>query len=223
MLPATPGIAAWGVMTGVAMAKSGLSTTESIVMTLVVYAGSAQLASLPLIAAGAPAWVILATAFCVNLRFVVFSAHLRDYLLHLPPRYRLPLGFFTGDISYVMFVQRYRTPASDDAGRQEQIAFLWGHSLTNCASWMMGSIVGVVAAGFVPPEWGLGFAGVLALLGISFSLVNNKLRAVAAGVAAGAAITAYALPLKLNVLVAIAAAVVVCLALERWQKTVVQA
>jgi predicted branched-subunit amino acid permease len=51
-----------------------------LMMTFLVFAGSSQLASLPLLTAHAPIWVILATAFCVNLRFVVFSAHLRNYL-----------------------------------------------------------------------------------------------------------------------------------------------
>ena len=79
-----PGLAAWGLMTGVAMVQSGMSTVEAMAMTLLVFAGSSQLAAIPLIAASAPVWVILATSFCVNLRFVVFSAHLRAYVMYLP-------------------------------------------------------------------------------------------------------------------------------------------
>ena len=93
-----PGLAAWGMMTGVAMVKSGMSLAESIAMTLLVYAGSSQLAAIPLIAAGAPVLVIWATGFCVNLRFVVFSAHMRPYLMHLPRRWRLLAGYVTADI-----------------------------------------------------------------------------------------------------------------------------
>ncbi|RYY48094.1 MAG: branched-chain amino acid ABC transporter permease, partial [Comamonadaceae bacterium] len=55
--PVAPGIAAWGLMTGVAMVKSGMSVVEAVAMTLFVYAGSSQLAAIPLIVAGAPAWV----------------------------------------------------------------------------------------------------------------------------------------------------------------------
>ena len=44
MLPVAPGIAAWGLMTGVAMMKSGLSLVEALAMTLTVFAGSSQLA-----------------------------------------------------------------------------------------------------------------------------------------------------------------------------------
>ena len=66
------GIAAWGLITGVAMGKSGLPMALMVFMSLVVFAGSAQLAVLPLMSTGAPVWVVWATALCVNLRFVVF-------------------------------------------------------------------------------------------------------------------------------------------------------
>ena len=37
-----PGIAAWGLMTGVAMVKAGMSIVEAVAMTVLVYAGSDQ-------------------------------------------------------------------------------------------------------------------------------------------------------------------------------------
>ena len=104
-------------MTGVAMVKSGMSTVEALLMALIVFAGSSQLAAIPLIMAGAPMWVILVTAFCVNLRFVVFSAHMRPYLMHLPRWQRLVTGYLSADLTYVLFVQHFPKPATDDAGR----------------------------------------------------------------------------------------------------------
>jgi predicted branched-subunit amino acid permease len=204
-----------GLMTGVAMTQSGLSSVESVAMNFIVFAGSAQLASLPLIAAAAPMWVILATAFCVNLRFVVFSAHLKSYVSHLPRRHRLPLGFLVGDLTYVMFTRQHAEPALDPVEREAQMAFLTGHATCNCSAWMASSLIGVFLASFIPPAWGIGFAGVLALLGILFSLVTDRLRLLATAVAAVAAVLAFTLPLRLNVLVAIAAAVVVGLLIER--------
>ncbi len=50
MLAFGPGLAAWGLITGVAMTQSGLGVGLSILKSLTVYAGSAQLASLPLLA-----------------------------------------------------------------------------------------------------------------------------------------------------------------------------
>jgi predicted branched-subunit amino acid permease len=179
-----PGIAAWGLMTGVAMIKSGMSLTEAVAMTLWVYAGSSQLAAIPLLAAGAPAWVVWATALCVNLRFVVFSLHLRDYLMHMPRWRRLVNGFLTADMSYALFTQRYPQPSADPAGRAAQEAFLAGNYFLLC------------------------------LVGIVCSLANTRLRLVAALVAGAAAVATYALPLKLNVVVAIVVAVLACLWLE---------
>ncbi len=208
------GISAWGLMTGVAMVKSGMSALEAVLMTLIVYAGSAQLAAVPMIAAGAPLWVILVAAFCVNLRFVVFSAHLRPYLMHLPRWERLATGYVTGDLSYVFFARRYPHAGRNAEELAQQQAFLMGNCAVNYGAWMGMSLLGIALANAIPAEWGLGFAGILALLGVLCSLATSRLRMVSATVAGAAAVVAWALPLKLNILVAIACAVVLCLLIE---------
>ena len=215
MLGVTPGIAAWGLMTGVAMVKSGLSTVEALLMALIVFAGSAQLAAIPLILAAAPLWIVLATAMCVNLRFVVFSAHMRAYVMHLPLWQRQAIGYLTGDLTYVLFVKRFHTPGANDAERLAQMAYLLGNGGINWLTWTSCSVLGVVTANFIPTHWGLGFAGILALVGMACSLASTRLRWVSAGVAGVVAVAAFALPLKLNILIAIGAAVAVCLWLER--------
>ena len=215
MLSAAPGLAAWGLMTGVAMVKSGMSGVEATLMTLVVFAGSAQLAAIPLLLAGAPMWVILSTAFCVNLRFVVFSAHLRSYLMYLPRWERLLTGFLTADLSYVLFTRRFPVPGTNAEERLAQQAYLAGNCGLGWSSWVASSMAGVAMANLIPTRWGLGFAGILALLGIACSLTTTRLRAVSALVAGAAAVASFALPFKLNILVAIAAAVAVCLMIEK--------
>ena len=215
MLGVAPGIAAWGLMTGVAMVKSGMTTAEALLMAGIVFAGSSQLAAIPLILAGAPMWVVLATAMCVNLRFVVFSVHMRPYVMHLPLRDRLLAGYLTGDLTYVLFVKRFVSPAADAVGRLGQMAYLVGNGGTNWLTWTVCSVMGVVLANAIPTQWGLGFAGILALLGMLCSLASTRLRWISAAVAGTAAVAAFALPLKLNILTAIAASVLVCLLLEK--------
>lgn len=83
---------------------------------------------------------------------------------------------------------------------------------------MLASFVGMALANAIPEAWGLGFAGILALLGIMSSLASTRLRVVAAAVAGAAAVAAYALPLKLNILVGIAAAVAVCMVLDKTRR-----
>ena len=208
------GLAAWGLMTGVAMVNSGLSTFEALLMGVIVFAGSSQLAAIPLIAAGAPMWVILATGFCVNLRFVVFSAHLRPYMMHLPLARRLLGGYLTTDMTYVMFVRRFAQPGTDAVQLQAQQAYLLGNCAITWVAWISCSIAGVLLASQIPLAWGLGFAGLLALLGVMLSLATDAMRRVSAGVAGLAAVAAFALPYKLNIVLGIAAAVAACLVLE---------
>lgn len=50
IVPALIATGTWGLVTGVAMVKSGLTESMALAMTLLLYAGSAQLTSLPLIA-----------------------------------------------------------------------------------------------------------------------------------------------------------------------------
>lgn len=199
------GIAAWGLVTGVAMIKSGLGVPLSLLMSLLVFAGSAQLASLPLIAAGAPVWVVWATALCVNLRFVIFSAQWRPYFAHLPLAQRLRLGYFTADLNYVLFMRRF----PEQKPSPEQLPYFWGGVALNWCAWQVPSILGIALADQVPTHWGLGFAGTLALLGLTYSLLSDRATWVAAVVAGCAAVAAYALPLRLNIVVAIAAAVAI--------------
>ncbi len=215
MAPLGLGIGAWGLMTGVAMVKSNMSALESIAMTLLVYAGSSQLAAIPLLAAGAPAWVVLATGFCVNLRFVVFSLHLRPYLMHLPRWRRMTHGYLTADLSYVMFTRRYAGPGATPQERLGQEAYLAGGYFLTWSAWMGMSLLGVGLANLIPQSWGLGFAGVLSLVGILCSMATTRLRVLAALIAGATAVAAYALPLKLNIVAGIGVAVLLCFWLEK--------
>ena len=199
------GIGAWGLVTGIAMVKAGLGVWLSLAMSLFVFAGSAQLASLPLLAQGAPLWVIWATALCVNLRFIIFSAGWRPYFASLTRRHRTWVMYFMADLNYVAFMKRFPKPGPMD----EQLPFLWGGVAVNWTAWQAMSILGIVLADVIPTQWGLGFAGSLALLGITGTLLVDRGTWIAAFVAACAAFAAFALPFHLNIVVAIAAAIAI--------------
>lgn len=204
------GIAAWGLVTGVAMVKSGLSVPLALFMSLTVFAGSAQLAAVPLMTVGAPMWVIWATALCVNLRFMIFSAHWRPYFMRFPLAQRIGLGYLTADLNYVLFMKRFKEPREDEG----QIEYFLGGSALNWTSWQVPSIAGILLADVIPTEWGLGFAGVLALLGLTYSLLSDRATTFAAVVAGAAAVAAFALPFRLHIVVAIAAAVCIGLMID---------
>lgn len=115
----------------------------------------------------------------------------------------------------MLFTQRHPHPAADEAGRRAQLRYLAGSCTVGWVSWVALSLAGIAFANAIPTSWGLGFAGILALLGILCSLASTRLRALAAVVSGTAAVAAFALPLKLNILVGIAAAVCVCMMFEQ--------
>jgi predicted branched-subunit amino acid permease len=198
-----PGIVAWGMVTGMAMVKSGLTLWQALGMSMLVFAGSAQLSALPLIAAGAPEWVVFVTALVVNLRFVIFAAVIGPHLAHLPWFKRLWYGYFTADIMMGFFPYRY--PAETLHHPAGKVGFFTGICYPNWLAWQGGSVIGILLAGQIPESWGIGFAGTMALLAIMITLTMN-LAALAGVVVAGVvAIAAANFPYRLGLLVAVLA------------------
>jgi predicted branched-subunit amino acid permease len=210
--PTLFGIGAWGLVVGVAMIKSHLTVAQALAMSFMVFAGSAQLASLPLIAANAPIWVVFATALVVNLRFVIFSALLAPHFSHLPWRKRLFLGYFAGDLTVAMFMRRF--PTFDAA--IGKVSFLKGLLYPNWSAWQIGSLIGIFVGSQVPTNWGLGFAGTLAIICVTVPLVVGRAAIAGVIVAGGVAIWGYALPYKLGLLAAVLVGMAVALLVEEW-------
>ena len=209
-MPTLFGIGAWGLVVGVAMVKTGLSVPQALAMTLLVFAGSAQLASLPLITAHAPIWVIFATAMVVNLRFVIFSALLAPHFAHLPWRQRFLLGYVSGDMTVALFLQRF--PSEQPA--LGKLSYLNGLMIPNWAAWQVGSIAGILLGSAVPADWGLGFAGTLAIVCITVPLVANRAALCGVLVAGLVAVLGFGLPYKLGLLAAVVIGMVTAMLVE---------
>ncbi len=79
-MPIVMGYIPIGFAYGVLAQQAGLSLFNTLAMSALVYAGSAQLIAAGLFAAAAPALSIVATTFVVNLRHMLFSAALSPYL-----------------------------------------------------------------------------------------------------------------------------------------------
>ncbi len=208
--PTLFGIGAWGLVVGIAMVKTGLTVPQALGMTLLVFAGSAQLASLPLIAANAPIWVIFATALVVNLRFVIFSALLAPHFSHLPWRQRVGLGYVSGDMTVALFLQKY--PSEEP--QLGKLSYLKGLLYPNWAAWQVGSIAGIFLGSAVPSEWGLGFAGTLAIICITVPMVANRPTLAGVLVAGVVSVAAAGLPYKLGLLAAVVVGMVAAMVAE---------
>lgn len=211
-ISAMPGIFAWGMVTGMAMVKSGLTIWQALGMTFMVYAGSAQLASLPLMIANASVWVIFATAMIVNLRFVIFAAALGPHFAHLPWHRRIWYGYFNADMMMALFPQRF--PPETLYRPAGKLGFFSGVGFPNWWAWQAGSVTGIVLASQIPQSWGIGFAGTLALLAIMIPLIVNSAALAGVVVAAVVAIAAAGLPYRLGLLIAVIAGMTVAMLID---------
>ena len=214
ILPSLPGTAAWGLICGVAMVKGGLAVPWAIAMSLLVYGASAQLAALPLIMAGAPLWVIIATGFITNLRFVIYSAALRPYFAHEPAGKRAVVGFFMTDFTFTLFMRRAQEGALP---AQQRDAWFAGVCATNWLTWQSCSIAGIVAASYVPTDWGLEFTGTLALVALVGPALTARPAIVGGVVAAAVALLAHAMPYRLGLFCAAIAGIAAASLTDSWR------
>ena len=213
IVPALVATWAWGLVTGVAMVKSGLTESMALAMSLLLYAGSAQLTSLPLIATGAPLWLVFAAGSIVNLRFLIFGAALHPYFRHLSWPRRLALGYFTTDMGFVLFMPRYADAAQK--GTREQLWFFLGAIAPGWLAWQSSSVIGIYLGALVPSSWSLDFAATLALLAVTVPLASSRPMLAAMAAAGAVAWVGQALPLRLGLAAAVLAGILAGMAAER--------
>jgi predicted branched-subunit amino acid permease len=214
MTPLALAIGVWGVVTGVALVNAGMPVWIGVLMTITVFAGSAQLAALPLLALGTPLPVVWATALVVNLRFVIFAASSRSVFLGRPMKQRILAGYVNGDLGFALFSLRF----ADDVerGNPEQWGYFYGLGFMNWIVWQVSSIAGLLLGGLAPTEWGLELAAYLALVAVLVPLAA-KLPAVAGVVTAVVlSLVTVGWPMRSGLLVAVGGGVVVALAAEQF-------
>jgi predicted branched-subunit amino acid permease len=194
--PTLMAICSWGLVTGIAMSKSVLTLPQALAMSLLCYAGSSQLAVLPLLAAKLPVWTVLLTAAMVNMRFVIFSVGLAPHFSSL--------GYFNGDVIYLLFVKK-NFPTGYVPGKE---AYFWGMAVSSWLSWQVASIAGILLASLIPDNWGLALAGTLALLPIMVAAIATRSTLVAVGIAGVVSLLAFDLPYRLALPLAVIAAII---------------
>ncbi|TVO51951.1 AzlC family ABC transporter permease [Denitromonas halophila] len=198
-LPLSIGLIPWALVTGVALTSAGLSVVEAMGMNLMVYAGVAQIATLPLIVAGAPLWLIGLTALALNLRFLIFSAAIAKGFHDVPLKLRIPSGYLLIDGVFAVCTERMLSVRD----RHWRFGYFLGPSLWGWGLWQCFVLTGVLGAGALPQDWSLEFMATIALMVILVPLSKNRAMLVAALVGGASSVLLRGMPLKLGVIVAI--------------------
>lgn len=141
--PLLLGVAPFGMIYGIAALAAGVPAWLAQLASAIVFAGAAQLVIVQMLAAGAGFIPIALTSGLLNLRHVLYSASMAEYVRHLPRRWRLLLAYVLTDEAYAVAVLRYQqrhAAAADHAEHTNATADLrhWyflGAGFTLWAGW----------------------------------------------------------------------------------------
>ncbi len=214
VLPLVLGYVAVGFAFGVLSQKAGLSTFNTLALSFVVYAGSAQLIAVGLFAAGAPALSIIVTTFIVNLRHLLFSAALSPYLRGW---HKLSIAFF----AYQLTDETFAVHASKFAIGSWSKAEIFAVNVTAQLAWVASTWVGLMAGGLIQDVRPLALDYALPALFIALLLLQIKDR-VQVLVAVLAGLLAVGLVLlgidQWNVIIATLLGATIGVGVEQWIK-----
>lgn len=220
MLPMLLGAMPFGIIYGSLAGAAGLDAWQTVGMSVLVFAGSAQFIAISLLGGGATLAVLWLTTLVVNLRHALYSATLQPFVRHLPKRWRVPLAFWLTDEAFAVVQQRYAQ--SDDSPNKHW--YFLGAGLAMYGNWVSCTLIGLVFGQAVPnlAAWGLDFAMIATFVGIVVPMLRNRPQIAAALVAAVTALIFHDLPYKLGLMAAALAGIVVGVALERYQRSPLQ-
>jgi predicted branched-subunit amino acid permease len=214
LLPLTPGVIPFGLVTGYMAVQMGMSPGTSIGMTLLFYSGSAQMVALQLLHTGALPVTIVVTALIINLRFIMYSASLAPYVHHLPRRWTWPMAYLLSDQSYALCVLKF---ASGELGRFAH-HFYAGTAISMWLAWQLSVVAGIYLGASIPQSWSLGFAIPLSFLALLIPGLRSMPSLGAALVGGVLAVLAINLPYNLGLVTASIGGVIAGLVIESLRK-----
>ena len=177
--PLTPGVLLYAMVFGVLASERGLAWLQAMLMSVLVYSGSAQLAVLqswsqsPLIAP------LVATVLVINARYVLYGAAIQPWLVQATPRQALGTLFFLGDSNWALSLRDYQA-GGRDAG------FILGSGAAMFVPWVGGTLLGYFLGnvGPAPATFGLDFMLVAFAAAIGISVWPGRAGVAPAGAAA---------------------------------------
>jgi 4-azaleucine resistance transporter AzlC len=169
---------------GISARSAGVPAAAAIVMSAVMYAGSAQFAAVAILGQGGSVIAAVIAAALMNARYLAMGVAVGPSLRGGPIRRALE-GQSVVDASWAM--------ANRGDGRFDRHT-LFGASVPQYLSWQAGTVVGVIAGGVLPDPEALGIDAIFPAFFLAL-LVAELRSAEATAVAGGGAIVAVVLGL----------------------------
>ena len=192
LLPMLLGVAPFGVIYGVIALQSGIPPLAAILMSSIVFAGSAQFLLAQLVGAGAPALLSVGAVGLINLRHALYSASVAPILHALPRRWKLLLAYLLTDEAYAAAIPHLLDNPKSPVAHW----ILFGAGFALWAGWQVSTLIGVLLGAGLPDGLGLDFALPLTFIAIVVPLIDTRAKLVAALLAGGVAVLLAPLPYK---------------------------
>jgi 4-azaleucine resistance transporter AzlC len=150
--------------------QAGFSIAETILMSLLVFAGSSQIIAVGMHAQGAGLAAIIAATFIINFRHLIMSTCVFNRIKHTSVKSKLLAAFGVTDESFAIFTTEKEENCS--------VEFLFGLITVTYLFWVGGAVVGSVAASFLPDivSASLGIALYAMFLGLLVPNIKSNAR-----------------------------------------------
>lgn len=165
MAPLWLGVVPFGVVYAVLARDAGLSLVETQSLSVLVFAGSAQVSAVGLFGTGAAAVEIVSTTFLLNVRHVLYGLSL-GRRIPLPGWRRPAAAYFLTDEAFGVAV----------ASGESTFAFLLGTELSLFLVWNLATLGGAIAGTAIadPGSLGIDLVFPLAFLALLVPLVRTR-------------------------------------------------
>lgn len=208
-----------GIAAGVVGKTAGLSVMEITLMSLLIYAGSAQFIAAGMIAANASAIAIVVTIFFVNLRHLLLSAALSPYFRHLSSLKNTLIGALLTDETFGVAIQH--TANKQYIGEK----WMFGVNIAAYVNWIIATIAGALLGQWIanPERFGLDFALPAMFIGLLVLLMADRVKKIVIDVVVAVSAVVIAVGVSLvssssvGVMTAIVLASTIGLVVEKWK------
>ena len=212
MLPLLLGVVPFGLVFGVLGISSGLTETETILMSSIVFAGASQVVFVQLWAAGSAYFVIGSSVALINLRHVLYSASVAEYLKKLSFKWRIILAYLLTDEAFAVSITRFNTHGNS----RPVHFFMFGAGSALWVAWQISTLVGVIAGSTIPEHWELSFAIPFTFMAVVVPLLKNFPTIICALTSSLIAICGQSLPWNSWILVAAFGGILLGAVIEKW-------
>ena len=206
ILPAAIGIAPFGMALGATIATSGVDMVPALSAAVLMFGGSAQLAVVQMLDAGAAPVLVVAAALLINVRFAAYRAALTPVFPTTRRATRAAIAATLVDQTYLVTTVH---AAAGERSESELRRFYAAASATIALFWVGAQLIGALAGTGLPASANLGAAAPISLAGLAARIVSDRVSRLALGAAAVALVLLSAVAGQLALILAIVAGVAV--------------